>query len=104
MRDQFGFNAFSSGLFRDCLVGCLQRVSNGVPVHTDRIDLSQFFCGGLIRFVPGRLPYCSGTVLFKDIHMNEKELTAKEEAFCVAYTTIGSETFSRELIFACTER
>ncbi|MHC4255656.1 MAG: terminase small subunit [Planctomycetota bacterium] len=24
----------------------------------------------------------------------EKELTAKEEAFCVAYTTIGSETFS----------
>ena len=25
---------------------------------------------------------------------NEKELTAKEEAFCVAYTTIGSETFS----------
>jgi phage terminase small subunit len=26
--------------------------------------------------------------------MNEKELTAKEEAFCVAYTTIGSETFS----------
>ncbi len=23
-----------------------------------------------------------------------KELTAKEEAFCVAYTTIGSETFS----------
>jgi phage terminase small subunit len=26
--------------------------------------------------------------------MNEKELTAKEEAFCVAYTTIGNETFS----------
>ena len=26
--------------------------------------------------------------------MNEKELTAKEVAFCVAYTTIGSETFS----------
>ena len=26
--------------------------------------------------------------------MNTKELTAKEEAFCVAYTTIGSETFS----------
>ena len=26
--------------------------------------------------------------------MNAKELTAKEEAFCVAYTTIGSETFS----------
>ena len=26
--------------------------------------------------------------------MDEKELTAKEEAFCVAYTTIGSETFS----------
>lgn len=26
--------------------------------------------------------------------MNEKELTAKEEAFCVAYTTIGSETFN----------
>ena len=26
--------------------------------------------------------------------MSEKELTAKEEAFCVAYTTIGSETFS----------
>ena len=26
--------------------------------------------------------------------MNEKELTAREEAFCVAYTTIGSETFS----------
>ena len=25
---------------------------------------------------------------------NEKGLTAKEEAFCVAYTTIGSETFS----------
>ena len=25
---------------------------------------------------------------------NEKELTPKEEAFCVAYTTIGSETFS----------
>ena len=25
---------------------------------------------------------------------NAKELTAKEEAFCVAYTTIGSETFS----------
>ena len=24
----------------------------------------------------------------------EKELTAKEEAFCVAYTTIGSEIFS----------
>ena len=24
----------------------------------------------------------------------EKELTAKEEVFCVAYTTIGSETFS----------
>ena len=26
--------------------------------------------------------------------MNEKELTPKEEAFCVAYTTIGSEMFS----------
>ncbi len=26
--------------------------------------------------------------------MSDKELTAKEEAFCVAYTTIGSETFS----------
>ena len=25
---------------------------------------------------------------------NEKKLTAREEAFCVAYTTIGSETFS----------
>lgn len=26
--------------------------------------------------------------------MNENKLTAKEEAFCVAYTTVGSETFS----------
>ena len=25
---------------------------------------------------------------------NKKKLTAKEEAFCVAYTTIGSDTFS----------
>ena len=30
----------------------------------------------------------------EQIMNNDKELTAKEEAFCVAYTTIGSETFS----------